>query len=132
MVCVVYDVSEEDTIEKVRELPIHPGSLPLAHSLIINLSSAWTPDGCLAKAALGRLTSVAGPVSNEYFGSLLEPPWVLGACGQDSTTSPEELHVTSSSPPQGAWTATSLNCLGLYKRLPLAADLGPLVVFDNC
>lgn len=53
MVCVVYDVSEEDTIEKVRELPIHPGSLSLARSLIITLSSAWTPGGCSAEAALG-------------------------------------------------------------------------------
>lgn len=53
MVCVVYDVSEEATIEKVRELPIHPRSLPLAPGSVM----AHPVRGRLADAALGRLTS---------------------------------------------------------------------------
>nr|XP_019611741.1 PREDICTED: uncharacterized protein LOC109460612 [Rhinolophus sinicus] len=53
VVCVVYDVSEEATIEKVRELPIHPRSLPLAPGSVM----AHPVHGRLADAALGQLTS---------------------------------------------------------------------------
>lgn len=39
VVCVVYDVSEEATIEKVsKRVPVHPGSLLLTPSLVISLS----------------------------------------------------------------------------------------------
>lgn len=54
VVCVVYDVSEEATIEKVSvRVSVGPACLPLAPGLAIVLFSARTPGGCPADAGVG-------------------------------------------------------------------------------
>lgn len=75
MVCVVYDVSEEATIEKVRDVLIYPRSLPLVPSLI------HQPILCMDTQRMQRWgdSPVTGPISNECFRA--PPGATLGAGG---------------------------------------------------